>query len=191
MADMGEVLARLERLERDLTEMRDRAAVEDVLVRYSRALDWLDDDMLDGVFFDDAEIDYGFFKGTGKTFKPILMEVERSLGRRWHFTSQIKVELNGDSAEVECYNLSLGIPALEDNPPSDILQFFGMYSDRLEKRNGHWGIARRKHLLVTGLSAKEIPMTGDFGQLNKLGGTGADHADYRRLHPVIRLDPSA
>lgn len=188
MADTnGELLARLERIERELTEVRERAAVEDVLTRYSRALDWLDDEMLEGVFFDDAEIDYGFFKGTGKEFKPLLMEVERSVGRRWHFTSQIKVELNGASAEVESYNFSLGIPQLADNPPSDVLQFFGMYADRLEKRGGHWGIIRRKHLLITGLSAKEISMTGDFGQLNKLGATSATHPDYRRLAEPVRL----
>jgi hypothetical protein len=184
LADIG---SRLDQLERELAEMRDMAAIQDVLTRYSRALDWLDDEMLDGVFFDDAEIDYGFFQGTGAAFKPLLMQVERSVGRRWHFTSQLKIDLNGTSAEVESYNLSLGIAALEDNPPSDVMQFFGMYADRLEKRGGQWGIIRRKHLLVAGVSAKEITMTGEFGQLNKLGATGVTHQDYRRLAELVSL----
>lgn len=185
-----DLLARIARIERELAETREHAAIEDVLIRYSRALDWLDDAMLDGVFFDDAEIDYGFFKGSGKAFKPILMDVERSIGRRWHFTSQIKIALDGSGAgaEVESYNFSLAIPGADGDGPSDILQFFGIYADRLEKRNGQWGIARRKHLLVTGLSATEISMTGDFGQLNQIGATGVDHPDYRRLHPLVRLD---
>ena len=172
---------RLAALEREMREMQDRAAIEDVLLRYSRALDWLDDGMLEDVFHDDAEIDYGFFRGTGKDFRPILMEVERGTGRRWHFTSQVKIQLKGDFAEVESYNLSLALPQLADDPPSDILQFFGMYSDRMEKRDGRWGIIRGKHLLVTALISKEVPMTGDFGMLNKIGATGTDHADYRRL----------
>jgi hypothetical protein len=48
--------------------------IQDVLVRYARALDWLDDEMLRTAFFDDAEIDYGFFRGSFREFAPILMQ---------------------------------------------------------------------------------------------------------------------
>src|SRR5262245_36372305 len=101
MAETSEIHERLRCLEREVAEPRTRRDIEDVLLRYSRALDWLDDAMLETVFFDDAEIDYGFFQGTGKEFKPLLMQVERTVGRRWHFMAQIKVELDGDFAEVE------------------------------------------------------------------------------------------
>ncbi len=182
--------ARLDAAECELAENRDLAAINDVLVRYSRALDWLDDELLDGVFYDDADIDYGFFKGSGKDFKPVLMAVERSVGRRFHFTSQVKIELNGNVAEVESYNISLGIPQLATEPPSQVLQFFGLYADRLEKRGGKWGIARRKHHHITGLGHTEIAMTGDFGALNKIGETSIHHPDYRRLTKAPALDPA-
>ncbi len=73
MSDLDDVLARLAAVEAELERQKDLRAIEDLLVRYSRALDWLDDAMLDSVFYDDAEIDYGFFKGSGKDFKPRLM----------------------------------------------------------------------------------------------------------------------
>jgi len=64
--DVNALVQRIERLERELARHRDLIEIQDVLTRYSRALDWLDADMLSTVFFDDAEIDYGFFKGSGR-----------------------------------------------------------------------------------------------------------------------------
>ena len=181
MDERSDIRQRLDRLEREVGELRDRRAIEDVLTRYSRALDWLDDAMLDGVFYDDADIDYGFFRGDGKAFKPLLMDVERSVGRRWHFTAQIKIALDGDVAEVESYNLSMAAPTASAQPPAEFTQFVGYYLDRLERRKGRWGIARRKHLLITASSVRETPLDGAMSALNAIGPTSTRHPDYRRL----------
>lgn len=175
------LLERIAVLEQDADRMRDMEAIRDVLTRYSRALDWLDNTMLEGVIFDDAEIDYGFFKGKGKDFKPVLMEVERAVGRRWHFTAQIKIHLRGDEADVESYNLSLGSPDQSAGEGSEIMHFCGYYADRLEKRGGVWGITSRKHLLVSGATLKEVAMTGDFAALNQIGYADTEHGDFRKL----------
>jgi len=188
MTDQKELLARLEAVEAELAVQRDTLAIHDVLARYSRALDWLDDDMLETVFYDDAEIDYGFFKGSGKDFKPVLMEVEHGLGRRWHFTAQIKIDLQSDSAEVESYNLALSLPKVEPAAGEQYAIFFGYYKDRLIKRGGKWGIIARKHLLVAGASLSEVSIEGDMRLLNQIGVTGPSHADYRRLSVAQPLD---
>jgi hypothetical protein len=188
MSEMDDLLARLAAVERELGDQKDLRAIEDLLARYSRALDWLDDAMLDSVFYDDADIDYGFFKGSGRDFKPRLMEVEHSVGRRWHFTSQLKIDLNGDEAEVESYNLSLSLP---DEKPADKAPyaiFFGFYKDRVLKRGGKWGIIARKHILVSGAPLAEIAMDGDMGLLNQIGMTGPNHPDYRPLTRAQKLD---
>jgi hypothetical protein len=188
MSDLDDVLARLAAVEQELERQKDLRAIEDLLARYSRALDWLDDAMLDTVFYDDAEIDYGFFKGSGKDFKPRLMEVEHSVGRRWHFTSQLKMDLDGDVAEVESYNLSLSLPGETPADKAPYAIFFGFYKDRVLKRGGKWGIIARKHILVAGAPLAEIAMDGDMGMLNQIGMTGPSHPDYRKLTKAQTLD---
>lgn len=188
MTTQDDVLARLEAVEAELAEHRDILAIHDMLARYSRALDWLDDAMLETVFYNDAEIDYGFFKGSGKDFKPVLMELEHGIGRRWHFTSQVKIDLQGDSADVESYNLSLSLPKVEPGDGEQYAVFFGFYKDRLLKRGGKWGIIARKHLQVAGAPLAEISIDGDMGLLNQIGQTLPSHPDYRRLSQAEPLD---
>ena len=64
MSESSDIQQRLDRLEQEVAGLRALREIEDVLTRYSRALDWLDDAMLETVFYDDAEIDYGFFRAT-------------------------------------------------------------------------------------------------------------------------------
>ena len=179
--DVAALTARIEKLEREVAHHRDMLEIQDVLTRYSRALDWLDDGMLRTAFFDDAEIDYGFFRGSFREFAPILMQVERDAGRRWHMTTQVKIHIDGDTAEVESYNLSLSTPAVESVPPADIAHFYGYYVDRMQRRNGRWGIVRRKHLLLGMTSVREVALEGPMSVLNKIGPTSTQHADFRRL----------
>ena len=179
--DVAALTARIDRLEREVAHHRDVLEIQDVLARYARALDWLDDDMLRTAFFDDAEIDYGFFRGSFREFAPILMQVERDVGRRWHMATQVKIHIDGDMAEVESYHLSLATPAVESVPPADIAHFYGFYVDRMQRRNGRWGIVRRKHLLISMTSVREVALEGPMGVLNKIGVTSTQHADFRRL----------
>jgi hypothetical protein len=175
-----EICARLERVERELQLHRDRAEINEVLIRYARALDWLDPVALESVFFDDAAIDYGFFKGTGREFKPILMDVERAAGRRWHFTSQVFIDLRGDLAQVASYNLSVatGPGSSRPTPGNEVMTFYGYYVDRFERRTGRWGIARRKHLLISAIPLTEKPIEGYMALLNQIGATVPTAADY-------------
>lgn len=179
--DVAALTARIDRLEREVAHHRDVLEIQDVLARYARALDWLDDDMLRTAFFDDAEIDYGFFRGSFREFAPILMQVERDVGRRWHMATQVKIHIDGDTAEVESYHLSLATPAVESVPPADIAHFYGFYVDCMQRRNGRWGIVRRKHLLISMTSVREVALEGPMGVLNKIGVTSTQHADFRRL----------
>jgi hypothetical protein len=176
-ADFSRELAEL-RLE--VNRLRDIEAINTVLAQYSRALDWLDSELLDLVFFDDAEVDYGFYQGNAKAFKPMVMDIERGSARRWHFTAQVSIQLAGDTADVESYNLSLTAEQIESRDGSALMQFAGYYHDRFERRHGRWGIARRKHLLVSGASISEIAMSGDMGSLNHIGRADTSHIDYWR-----------
>ncbi len=171
---------RIKVLENELLRLSDIDQIRDTLTKYSRSLDWLDMPMLDEVIYDDAEIDYGFFKGNGKEFKPVLMNFERATPRRWHFTSQIKIDLQGNIAQAESYNLSLAATSEEIGKGAEIMHFCGYFHDLLERRNGKWGITKRKHILVSGAFLQEVSMEGDFAALNQIGYADTRHQDFKK-----------
>ena len=67
-----------------LQELLDKQACTDLLARYASALEWADEQALSEVFFADAEVDYGFFKGRGDQFVPAMMAQIRACLRTWH-----------------------------------------------------------------------------------------------------------
>ena len=71
-----------------LDDLLAKDAITDVLARYSRTLDWLDEAGHASCYWPDAPIDYGFFKGTAADFVPVVMAIERRSARRWRSTSR-------------------------------------------------------------------------------------------------------
>jgi hypothetical protein len=112
----------------ELRDLLDKHACIELVQRYSRALDWLDEAALKTVFWSDAQIDFGFFKGRGEDFIKRVMEVERSLTRRWHMTCDPLVRVSGDVAEGESYGLAAGIMVRDGRAVHDI--FGGRYLDQ-------------------------------------------------------------
>ena len=171
-----EILKRIKALEIQSTIVADKRAIHDVLIRYAGALDWLDEKRLDRVFFDDAEIDYGFFKGSGKDFKPVLMEIERNLGRRWHQTTQISINLDGDTAETKSYGIAFASADAVADADSEVGLYVGYYQDRFEKRDGYWGIAYRKYVLVSEVMLQETVLDGDLSVMHQIDTADLDSA---------------
>ncbi len=134
-------------LDAQVRELLDRQAIADVLQRYSRTLDWLDDAGQAGCFWPDAHIDYGFFTGSAADFVPVVMAIERSSQRRWHFLSAPSIRFeSADHAQVECYGMATGIRQQEDGSWSGGL-YGGRYLDGFERKEGEWRIARRQYIM--------------------------------------------
>ena len=55
----------------DLAEVADRYAITELLNYHSRALDRRDADLMKEVYWSDAEVDYGGFKGKAHDFAPL------------------------------------------------------------------------------------------------------------------------
>ena len=172
-------LKRIVSLEQQVAKAADKQAIHDVLNRYARALDWLDSDRLDRVFFDDAEIDYGFFKGTGAEFKPLVMQIEKDIGRRWHHTSQISIDLDGDQADVESYGVSYTSMDERAVQGTQLGQYMGFYQDRFEKRDGKWGITYRKYVMFSTVMLEESILDGDLSVFNKIGEANMESPNFR------------
>ncbi|MBD2843326.1 nuclear transport factor 2 family protein [Erythrobacter rubeus] len=138
-------------MEPALQDLIDRHAINDVIQRYARTLDWLDDEGQGTCYWPDAEVDYGFYKGRADQFLPIVMEVERGSDRRWHMLSQPLIRFHSaKSASSECYGIFAGAKRQDDGTLAGNL-FGGRYLDEWEKRsegNGEeWRISARIYLL--------------------------------------------
>ena len=133
-------------MDQALQQLLDRQAIADVLQRYARTLDWLDDEGQASCFWPDAAIDYGFFQGTAEAFLSVVMDIERGSDRRWHMLSAPAVRFEGaDAAEVESYGVFAGARRQDDGTLAGNL-IGGRYHDRFERRVGEWRIARRTYL---------------------------------------------
>jgi SnoaL-like domain len=130
----------------ELQALLDKQAIAEVIARYSRTLDWLDDAGQAGCYWPDAAIDYGFFKGNAADFVPVVMEIERGSQRRWHFLGSLQIALHSDSsASTECYGLATGVRNNEGVWTGNI--YGGRYLDEFEKRGDEWRISKRQYVM--------------------------------------------
>jgi len=61
-------------------------------LQYMRGLDRLDAHLLRSVFFDDAQVDYGFYRGSAQEFVPFAMRALRDHRSNHHFIGQMSVD---------------------------------------------------------------------------------------------------
>ncbi len=130
-------------MEQQLQEVLDKQEINDVLQRYCRTMDWLDEPGQASCYWPDADIDFGFFTGRADAFVPMVMEHEQQAVKRWHLAAGAIIKLDGDSAQVESYGISVGSSGADE--PSRM--YGGRYLDDFEKRNGEWRISRRMYIL--------------------------------------------
>ena len=92
----------------DLQQISDRLEIEDVITRYTRAVDTQDWDGLDSVFTPDARIDYtesGGVEGSFAEAKAWLAETLPAFFEKYmHTVGQVAIEYDGpDAARVVAY----------------------------------------------------------------------------------------
>lgn len=128
----------------DLQTLSDRLEIDDVLTRYTRAIDTGEWDRLDQVFTPDARIDYTATGGIEGGYPEVKAWLARSLPmfpRRQHVLGQLDVELgvdgDADEAKVTAYFLNPMIFAQQDG--TELLwEFGGFYHHRLVRTHDGW-----------------------------------------------------
>lgn len=128
-----------------MSELEDRIAIQDVLARYTVAIDTHAWDDLDVVFTPDATIDYtssGGIEGRYPEVKAWLAEVLPGFAMTQHLVGLPVITLDGDAAmsRTEFYN-----PMGQRQPDGSLSLFFvgGSYQDRLVRMPAGWRIAER------------------------------------------------
>ncbi|MFT4520557.1 MAG: hypothetical protein ACI9JM_002960 [Halioglobus sp.] len=161
-------------------ELADRSAIEDILYLHSRGLDRLDSAAIAQSYWDDAEVDYGSYKGPAQMFSELVVgALEQTYELTRHSLSNTLIEFSDNSALSEsCVHAGHLLPGGEEE-----LLFYGRYLDKLEKRDGQWKILHRtvvmdwsKRLQVVDERSSEA-----FNDMNKGG-----HIDADPLYPFLK-----
>ncbi|GAB4148623.1 MAG: hypothetical protein Tsb0016_19680 [Sphingomonadales bacterium] len=138
----------------------DKAKIQEVLVRYSRAVDRADIDLLRTCYHDDAVEDHGgVYKGSATAYVEMLAPVLPNAGRLSHAVSNVYVELNDDVAIAESYITTFS-RMKKAGEKFDTLTL-ARAVDRFEKRQGEWRIAERQ---ISWEWNMEIPNNESWGR---------------------------
>jgi len=129
-----------------LQDISDRIEINDLLVRYTKAIDQKDWKLLDSVFTPDAEVDYvssGGIKGSYPEARAWLEKALAIFPITVHYVTNSEVTLAGDraSARTAVYN-----PMFFKNPDGTLHHFAvgAFYVDELARTKQGWRIAKRR-----------------------------------------------
>ncbi|MFM7119081.1 MAG: nuclear transport factor 2 family protein [Gammaproteobacteria bacterium] len=130
-------------LRRDIARLQAREEIRQQITRYGRGQEWLDGSLMDEVFYPDAHVDFGFFVGEWRDYKPKLMAIEAGGETTFHLCAAPQIEFESDTrAWVEVYGIAGG-----RGFDGHTNVFGGRYFDVWEKRTDTWKIARRVYKL--------------------------------------------
>ena len=161
----------------EIEKLKSRDSIRQQLVRYGRGQDWVDVTLMDEVFWDDAELDFGFFQGVWRDFRPILMEMARVAVASFHLTTAQQIEFeNDDYADVECYGVA-GVPR-----GKSAQLYGGRYFHRFERRGGLWRSARCYYVLDWTLKGvDEAAVSANLVGINRVTDRSPGHPWFHRM----------
>lgn len=165
-------------MEAELAGLLARHEITAVVLRYARAIDRMDAELLRSCYWPDAIEDHGgAFLGTRDEFVAHTMRRLAPMTATTHHVSNVQIEIEGDTAYVESYVL-----AVHDLTPDDgvrrIKWLGGRYADRFARRDGEWRIVKRLLLIDWTHGGPLEPAFGSAAR-DSLAGTMA-------LRPVLR-----
>lgn len=130
-----------------LEEVADRLAILEVVAMHSRGVDRASSEILKSCYWDDAEVDYGGYKGPAHPFCDMLPDAIKRYENTQHVLGNTLVEFEGEAATVESYVTAYHYLGQEEEPDTE-MTYIGRYLDRMEKRDGVWKISFRKIVMT-------------------------------------------
>jgi len=121
-----------------------RAEIQDLLVRYCRGIDRADVGLVKSVYHPGATDNHGVFNGDAADFAEFAVTLLKSAYHcTQHQLSNMIIDVDGDTACAETYFVAYHAYRDNDSGIDRLALFGGRYADRLEKRDGCWGIVAR------------------------------------------------
>jgi hypothetical protein len=185
--EVAVVAAKLDQVIRQQQELLDRQAIRDLLTRYCRGMDRMDDEITISAYHPDAIDDHGNIVAAPQPFidwANATHELHSSLMQ--HMLTNHICEIDGDSAHAETYWLAVA----RHKDGQTVTISGGRYLDRLEKRDGRWGIVRRKCLVEWGGTPAMQPLPKAHRDTHlAVGEPRRDRADPSYQRPLT-IDPA-
>ncbi len=138
--------ARIAQLEQQLATLVAKDEIRECLYRINRGMDRIDRELMLTGFHEDAQIcwaapDYVPLA----VFIEIAMRVQGTTSRVQHLIGQTLIDLSGDYASVETYEIGRHLTPMPDGEKD--LFIAARYIDRFSRRDGRWRIERRLKLV--------------------------------------------
>jgi hypothetical protein len=178
--------ARIEALERKVQHLTDRQEILDCVARHARGCDRFDTAVLATAFHPDGLDEHGKAVNPGPKYGDWANEQHaRGSLHNMHNITTHSCEIDGDVAHAESYVIGLFLNT-PDGKTGRLLA--GRYLDRLEKRDGVWGIVVRRSTVEVALEADASflanPYFREMGFLNGL----RDKRDVSYQRPLTLED---
>jgi len=127
--------------EETVRALADRAAIQDLMLRYARGVDRRDLDLVASCFTPDAAYEGALASGT---IADALTRLRDSMARydsTMHFIGNQLIEINGDAARSETY--AIAYHRLTQNGEAKLFTVGVRYLDALTHEGDEWRIRRR------------------------------------------------
>lgn len=158
--------------EKRIQEMLDREDIHNVVMRYCRACDRIDTELLKTVFHKDARLEYGAFNGSATEFVPwVILHIQNDFKHGYHAICNEYITVDGEQAYGEIYAM-INDCVVDEKGQLAYSSKGGRYVDKYEKRKGEWRISYRTFILDW-VEYKQINEKDD-GVLNRGRRDGED-----------------
>lgn len=159
-----------EQLQRDVQYLKDRLAIQDIVMRHARGVDRHDAELMDSCYHEDGAAAYGANvvpASEHSTWSKTAHAGRFSLHAH-HITTHT-CEIEGDRAYAESYVIGTFL-----SPDQRRASFVAArYVDQLERRDGEWKIAVRR-------SMTDIAVEGDASFLGSFRGRPVEPEHFTR-----------
>ena len=135
----------------NLRRLLEVQAIQEVMLRYARAVDRADADLMDSIFWPEGTDNHGMYSGpvTGFFERARKARNDNDRARHHHMAVPRVLSLEGAQAKVETSFIFTGVYGAGDNDNLGTVQEatvgfnWGRYRDLFEKRDGEWRVLRR------------------------------------------------
>ncbi len=129
-------------LAKRVDELTSKDAIRDCIYRINRGMDRIDRDLMASGFHEDAKVRWG---GPEALDLPAFIEgaikIQHTTSRVQHLIGNILIDLNGDKANVESYEIARHLTPMGAEKKDLIIA--SRYIDKFSRRDGQWRIDRR------------------------------------------------
>ena len=129
--------------EKALRELLDRQQIADLIHRYCRAVDRIDEDLGHSIFHPGATADYGeFYQGSGYGAIDAVCQSHRGCLAHSHQITTTTIVIDEDRASSEAYHFA--VVRMMAGEALTQVTVWGRYLDRWSRKAGGWGIEHRQ-----------------------------------------------